>query len=181
VTTSIVGDTEQPTFPLVKGQTPSSEFPIPEFAKHEDEAWSVAHLDVQIGSIIKTGYPIVDGFNQLIMDIFNLGSGNMLQKGNVLSWNVWFTAPELIDQDEWARHAWVWRESIDADHTELGSPGTGGKPAKYYDGTLFQPLEDLKTEEEAKFAEFLDKFKDEVEGKFDDVIKSKIKDIFKKL
>ncbi len=161
VTTSIVDNPEQPIFALSKGQ--SQDFPIPEFAKHEDEAWSVGHLNVQIGSIIKTGYPIVDSFNQLIMDIFNAGSGNMLQKENVLSWNVWFTPPGIVDQDEWARHAWVWRESLDADH---GSPEGEGTAAKYYDGTLFKPdLKAIKEQEKSKLLDFLEKIEKQEKGK----------------
>lgn len=175
ITTSVVGDPEQPIFPLVQGQTPSSQFPIPEFAKHEQEAWSVAHLNVQIGSIIKTGYSMVDKFNQLIIDIFNLGSGNMLLKDNILSWNVWFTAPELVDQDEWARHAWLWRESIDADHQQPGSPGTGGTEAKYYNGEPFKPLQELKELEEQKLKAFLQ----ELDGKSETKIIKKIFKLFK--
>lgn len=168
VTTSIVNDPEQPIFALSKGQ--STDFPIPEFAKHEDEAWSVGNLSVQIGSIIKTGYSDVDKLNQLIMDIFNLGSGNMLQKGNVLSWNVWFTAPEVVDQDEWARHAWKWRESIDANH---GSPDGAGTSAKYYDGTLFKvDLKAIEKDEKAKIRYFLK----ELEEKAIDKVKHKISD-----
>ena len=45
------------------------------------EAWALGNLDVQIGAIVKTGYPLVDEFNQLVMDIFNFDSGNMLLKG----------------------------------------------------------------------------------------------------
>ncbi|MCL1127248.1 hypothetical protein [Shewanella surugensis] len=168
VTTSIVKDPEQPIFPLSKGQ--SQDFPIPEFAQHP-EAWSVGHLSVQIGSIIKTGYVEVDAVNQLIMDVFNLGSGNMLQKKNVLSWNVWFTAPELVDQGEWARHAWVWRESINADH---GSPEGSGTEAKYFDGTLFKPDVDfIKTLEKTKINNFLEN----IEGDVKDRITGFLKDI----
>ncbi len=165
VTTHKVGEPDQPVFPLRKGL--STGFPIPDFAKHEDKAWSVANLEVQIGPIIKTGFPLVDKFNQLIMDVFNLGSGNMLQQKNVLTWNVWFTPPQIVDQGEWARHAWKWRQSIDADH---GSPEGEGTAAKYYDGTPFKAFssleagllkkgEDLivgvKNEEKAKLTNFL--------------------------
>jgi hypothetical protein len=167
ITTSLVKEPEQPIFPLVKGQ--SQDFDIPDFAKHEDEAWSVGHLKVQIGSIIKTGYPEVDKFNQFIMDVFNLGSGNMLQKENVLSWNVWFTAPQLVDQDEWARHAWEWRESINADH---GSPEGEGTSAKYFDGTPFKPdFDAIKKQEEGKIFDLLK----QEEGKEKDEILSFIK------
>ena len=120
---------------------------------HEAEAWSVANLSVQIGSIIKTGYPIVDKFNQVIMDVFNLASGNMLQYQNVLSWNVWFRSPQLVDQGEWARHAWVWRESIDAGH---GSPAGEGASPRYFNGDpLNIDLDEIKKEEKRKILDFL--------------------------
>lgn len=146
------GNPNQPIFPLRKGQ--STDFPIPDFAKHEDEAWDVAHLGVEIGGIKKTGHDLVDDFNQLFMDVFNLASGNMLQQGNVLSWNVWFTAPEVVDQVEWAEHAKKWRDSIDVGH---GSPDGPGTEARYYDGTPFKALESLLDEEEGMIEKFLKK------------------------
>lgn len=151
VSTNKVGEAEQPIFPLRKGQ--STGFPIPDFAKHEEEAWTVGNLCVQIGPILKTGYPVVDAFNAMIMDIFNLGSGNMLQLHNILTWNVWFTSPQLVDQDEWASHAWRWRKSIDADH---GSPDGPGTEARFFDGTPFKSdLSILKQKEQAKILNFL--------------------------
>ncbi len=133
VTTHNPGQPDQVIFPLRKGE--STDFPIPDFARHPHLAWTVGHLGVQIGPIVKTGIKIVDEFNQLIMDIFNLASGNMLQNGNVLTWNVWFTAPDHVDQQEWADHAEKWRQSIDADH---GSPEGEGRIARYYDGSPFK-------------------------------------------
>jgi hypothetical protein len=127
------GFPDQSTFSLKKGLC--KEFEIPEFAKHEDISWSVAHLGVQIGSIIKTGCPKIDKFNQTILGLFNVSAGNMLTENNVLTWNVWFTAPEIVDKQEWRDHADKWRESIDADHDTPGGPGT---IARYFDGT---PLE----------------------------------------
>lgn len=135
VTTHKPGEPKQPIFPLAYGETTA--FPIPEFARHENEAWGVGHLGVQIGPIKKTGHKIVDDFNALVMDVFNLTSGNMLKAGNVLTWNVWFTAPCYVDKVEWATHAERWRRSIEADH---GSPDGEGTTAKYFDGTPFKPL-----------------------------------------
>ncbi|CAM1362599.1 hypothetical protein [Tenacibaculum xiamenense] len=169
VTTHKVDYPEQPVFPVRRGL--STGFPIPDFAMHEKEAWTVGNLGVQIGPIVKTGYPVVDEFNQLIMDIFNLGSGNMLLKGNVLTWNVWFTSPELVDQNEWASHAWRWRQSIDADH---GSPDGPGTEARYYDGSPFKvDLKSILEEERGKLIHFLRHF----EGEEKDKILSAIKDI----
>jgi len=131
-------------FPLFKGQT--DRFTVPAFAQHPDLSWSVGHLDVEIGTIKKTGNAKVDEFNQAVLDIFNLGAGNMLSNGNVLSWNVWFTAPEHVDQDEWSHHTEYWRTSLKADH---GSPEGEGGPARYLDGSPFQAVKTIVEEEEA--------------------------------
>jgi hypothetical protein len=152
VTTYKPGAPDQVYFPLTKGS--SMDFPIPDFAKHEGIAWSLGHLGVQIGPIEKTNHPIVDEFNQLILDIFNIASGNMLKNGNILTWNVWFTAPELVDQLEWAEHAEKWRKSIDADH---GSPDGDGTIARHYDGTPFQPLKELLEEELSMVLSYIEK------------------------
>jgi hypothetical protein len=90
---------------------------------------------VQIGSIIKTGDKVADDFNELVLGIFNTASGNMLKSGNILTWNVWFTAPEYVDTEEWSKHAEKWRKSINADH---GSPEGEGTDARYFDGTPFK-------------------------------------------
>jgi hypothetical protein len=153
-----VDQPEHPAFPLVKGE--SVGFDVPDFSKHP-EAWSVGNLSVQIGGILQTGYPVVDEFNKLVMDIFNLGSGNMLQRENVLTWNVWFTQPELVNTEEWASHAERWRKSIDADH---GSPdGRKGKAAKYFDGSLFEPnIDSIKKQEKNKINDFLGHLEGEI-------------------
>ena len=152
VTTHKEGNPLQPIFPLRIGET--TEFDVPDFAKHASEAWDVANLSVEIGPIAKVNHPIVDDFNELVMDIFNLGSGNMLQAGNVLTWDVWFTAPELVNTEEWRTHAQRWRDSIDADH---GSPDGPGTSARYFDGTPFKPLENILDLEREKIEHFIKK------------------------
>jgi hypothetical protein len=107
---------------------------------HEEEAWAVGHLGVEISDIVKTNDEFVDGFNELVMNAFNVASGNMLHPTNVLSWNVWFTAPERVDRLEWKNHAEFWRTSIDVEHK---SPDGEGTTAKYYDGKPFKPGEEL--------------------------------------
>jgi hypothetical protein len=146
------GNPNEPIFPLSKGE--STNFPIPAYARHTGLAWSVGHLGVEIGNIIPSGSHKVDEFNQLILDIFNMASGNMLKAGNTLTWNVWFTAPELVDQQEWATHAEKWRQSIDADH---GSPDGNGTTARYYDGSPFSPLKALLIEEMPRILAFIKK------------------------
>jgi hypothetical protein len=137
VTTHMSGNPDQPIFPVRRGQTDL--FKSPDFAIH-NEAWAVANVEVEIGPIKKTNNDLVDEFNQLVMDVFNMASGNMLQPGNLLSWNVWFTAPKLVDQEEWRTHAERWRKSIDEGH---GSPDGPGTIARYFDGTPFSAVEKL--------------------------------------
>jgi len=132
------GDHDQPIFPVRKGET--TNFKIPEFARHKQEAWTVGNLEVEIGPIQKTHDSVVDNFNELVMKAFNLGSGNMLQPGNVLSWNVWFTEPQLVNQEEWRTHAERWRKSIDTHH---GSPDGPGTKQRYFDGSDFNPVDRL--------------------------------------
>jgi len=134
ISTHKVGDKKEPLFALRGGET--DRFEIPEFARHEEEAWAVGNLSVEIGEIQSSGSRKVNVFNKIIVGIFNKASGNMLKKGNVLTWNVWFTPPELVDQDEWREHAIKWRDSIQANH---GSPEPGsGRESRYFDGTPFK-------------------------------------------
>lgn len=144
------GSPDVAPFPLVTG--PSTQFQIPDFAKHEEISWSMGSLGVQIGTIKPTGVEKVDKFNQLVLDIFNTAGGNMLKEGNILYWNVWFTAPELVDQEEWQNHAEFWRDSIQADH---GAPDGQGTIARYFDGTPFKPLRNLAIEELPKILAFI--------------------------
>jgi hypothetical protein len=135
VTIHQVGDSSNP---LIAGRSGQSKlFTSPAFAIH-NEAFAVGHIDVEIGPIVKTNDPTVDQFNQLVMDLFNLASGNLLEDGNVLSWNVWSTPPTGVDQEEWRTHAERWRESIDQEHGP-----TGGTIARYFDGTPFDVTESI--------------------------------------
>jgi len=139
---------------IVKGQDPN--FPVPPFAIHDKPneynmvAACVVYLAVEIGEINPTtNNSIVNQFNQLVMDIFNIGSGNLLANGNVLSWNVWALAPEEVYTPEWQMHADYWRYSIDVNHR---SPEGSGRNPMYFNGEPFQPaaaaigskLEELK-------------------------------------
>lgn len=146
------GDPDQPIFPLTKGENPR--FVAPDFARHADEAWSVGHLEAEIGAIEPTHHAAVDDFNALLVDIFNMSSGNMLQEGNVLTWNVWFDHPQLVDQNEWREHAEKWRRSIDIDHT---SPDRRRTPARFHDGSPFRAADELVDEEISKIYDFIHK------------------------
>ncbi len=138
VTTFDPGNPDQPIFPLRRKSTKA--FPIPDFARHDSVAWDVAHLGVEIGPIEQHKDEKLNHFNQTVLNLFNIASGDMLKENNILTWNVWFTAPDYVDQTEWADHAEKWRKSIDADH---GSPDGPGTDPRFFDGTPFNPLESL--------------------------------------
>ncbi|MFN0200944.1 MAG: hypothetical protein ACKVTZ_05460 [Bacteroidia bacterium] len=146
-------------FPLTKGA--SSDFPIPDFAKHDAAAWSLGHLGVLIGGIQTSHNEVVDEFNQLVLDIFNIAAGNMLKQGNTLTWNVWFTAPELVDQQEWQDHAVLWRDSIDIDNSSPEGPGT---IARHFDGTPFKPLKEALVGEIPRIVAFIEKHLSKKDG-----------------
>lgn len=145
VTTHNPGQPWNPLFSLVNGT--DSSFRSPLLTEHWDEAYGVGYLNVQIGEVEKTGDEHVDKFNQMIIDIFNLGSGNIFDLGSILTWNVWFDEPELVDKEEWASHAALWRESLDKDGK---SPMGEGSEQTYYDGTVFKPFK-ASLHEELKF------------------------------
>ena len=137
ITTHKYQTPDQPIFPVHSGLTDL--FKSPDFAIHE-EAWATANVQVEIGPIVKTNSALVDSFNQLVLDFFNLASGNMLQNGNLLSWNIFFTGPAIVDTKEWTEHAEKWRESIDVNH---GSPDGNGSDPKYFDGSPFNAVDEL--------------------------------------
>jgi hypothetical protein len=148
-------DAENPirqALPVRTGESPR--FKNPAFARHETEAFSVSNVEVRIGPIRKLGNEVVDDFNQLVMDAFNLASGTLLSPGSILTWNVWVTAPHLVDQQEWKDHAERWRKSIDTGH---GSPDGPGTPPKYFDGSPFSPVESIVQEEIDKIIAYLKK------------------------
>lgn len=149
VTTHQYQHPAQPIFPVRSGLV--ALFESPDFALHP-EAWAVANVEVQIGPMKQVGNVVVDDFNQLVMDAFNTASGNLLLPGNLLSWNVWFAAPQLVDRQEWREHAEKWRDSIDADH---GSPDGPGTSPRYFDGTPFQPGRAVVREEHDMILRYL--------------------------
>lgn len=144
---------KSPVLNIVNGMDPN--YAVPDFAQHNspniygEDAAVVVYLGVEIGSVIPTGNEIADWFNNLIMDIFNLASGNLLANGNVLSWNVWALEPEEVYTQEWAMHADYWRFSLDVNHR---SPDGNGRNPQYFNGDPFSPktalicnkLEELK-------------------------------------
>jgi hypothetical protein len=128
------GDGTNDIIQVRMGEYPNYRFP--ERANHwGDYAWAVANLAVTIGCIDSTSDSNVDDFNSKGMELFNLGSGNLLQATNTLIWNLWAGSPELVNQDEWKNHANYWRHSIDVNHRPPEGEGTNitdinGKPFK---------------------------------------------------
>lgn len=142
VTLHQVGDPTQPIINIRSGINRG--FENPAFARHDDEAWAVANVAVEIGPILSRHNAMVDDFNALVMCLFNLASGNLLQPGNVLTWNVWLNAPTIVDQAEWMAHAEIWRHSIDTGHVTPDGPGTA---PRYFDGTDFKPIDAILEKE----------------------------------
>jgi hypothetical protein len=134
------------------------DYAYPARAKHWDQyAWAVANLAVKIGAIDLTGDANVDYFNSWVMTIFNLASGNLLLKDNILTWNLWAGSPELVNQAEWQNHAVYWRDSIDVHHRPPVGEGTGITDIK---GTQFDG-EAAALKKIGKFGEWiLEKLKD---------------------
>jgi hypothetical protein len=153
VTTHMLDNPDQPIFPVRTGET--NLFKSPDFARHIDKACAVGNVEVQIGPIVRLNNTIVDTFNEGVIAIFNIASGNMLKAGNLLSWNVWFAAPELVDQAEWAAHAEKWRKSIDSGD---GSPTGPGTPSRYFNGDPFSPGKSLESEFDDLFNDTIKKF-----------------------
>ncbi len=146
------GDPFEPIILIRSGL--NQKFPNPDFATHYDEAWAFANVEVEIGPILTCNHPVVDDFNPLVMDIFNVVSGNILRQGNTLSWNVWFDAPSHIDQVEWKDHAEFWRNSIDTGH---GNPDGPSTQPRYFDGRPFKAVEALVEQEWDKVKAWLEK------------------------
>lgn len=117
-------------------------------ADHSAEAWQVGWVSVKIEGVILTGDSLVDGFNNLIYDIFNFSKGNILGKGHTLTWNVWFQAPTLVNQQEWRNHAERWRKSIDEGH---------GSPSQLKEGAFYNVKGEKINISEAMIKEIFDK------------------------
>jgi len=132
-------DTEKSLFVLQSGMDP--DYNAPYFKVHWDEgAYANVYVQVQIGRIVvRAGQSqLTTDFNELVLAIGNFAFGNMLQFENVLSWNIWFDSPEIVNQTEWQQHAEKWRDSFNKE--ELFGEKDKGRVLKYYDGTIANPL-----------------------------------------
>lgn len=145
-------------------------YPVPPFALHNEpdiynqKAAVCVYLAVEIGEVISTKNDIADLFNQLVIDIFNVASGNLLQYQNILSWNVWALAPEEVYTEEWQMHADYWRFSLDVNHR---SPEGNGRNPQYFNGDAFKP----------EISAICDKLKELIKGLEERLSDSYIEDI----
>eukprot|EP00588_Corethron_pennatum_P005685 CAMPEP_0194296078 /NCGR_PEP_ID=MMETSP0169-20130528/55129_1 /TAXON_ID=218684 /ORGANISM="Corethron pennatum, Strain L29A3" /LENGTH=364 /DNA_ID=CAMNT_0039045433 /DNA_START=275 /DNA_END=1369 /DNA_ORIENTATION=+ len=141
VSTNTPGDVNQQLFTVRDGMDPAYNAPF--FKTHwNDGAYANVHLQAQIGAIIpRPGQSLIaTRFNSLFIALLNFGSGNMLGFGNILSWNIWFDAPEIVDQKEWQNHAEKWRDSLNTNLTypdQEGNQPDGGM--MYFDGSNANP------------------------------------------
>ena len=137
ISTHMVDELFEPIFPIRAGE--SSRFTAPAKFRHQESARSVANIEVQIGPIIKKNIDVVDQFNEKILDLFNIFSGNMLLEQNVLTWNLWFREVKLVNTEEWRTRAEKWRQSIDEEHgLRLPDP-------QYADLRFLEPDESVST------------------------------------
>ena len=110
-----VGKPYEPIWPMVNGTDPTIFQPLSR-RHYDDGAYSVYHLQVEVGKRLKKDDPLVDRFDQLAYDLFNAASGGIVVEGQIVSWNVWSTAPEGVDTEEWEGHADKWFKSIHNEH-----------------------------------------------------------------
>ena len=89
VTTHLEKAPDQPIFP-VRQRRLGDKFPNPEFALHPQAGPTATSRSRSAHRPHRN--EVVDDFNQIVMYIFNLWSGNLLTPGNPLSWSVWFNA-----------------------------------------------------------------------------------------
>merc|ERR1712238_10067 len=136
IETSEVNNLRQPLSRVSSGMSPGISVPLEK--QHWDEAYAVINLSIQINKIksVDNQLDIVTDFNHLLIAIFNISGGNMMKPGNILSWNIWFQEPELVDKVEWKTHAERYRKSVDVRFTN-------------FNGVAINPLkDDLRNEME---------------------------------
>ena len=97
--------------------------------------------------------------NYTILNLVNLANGNMLYHQNVLSWNVWATAPEPVDQAEWKNRAAFWRESLDSTHNIPRGLVPASKPRRF-DGSAVAHRVAFDKMELQEIKKFMDKHYD---------------------
>jgi len=164
VATHEQGNPRQDVFRLKNGIC--QDYLNPDFAESWDDTYMTTNVDVQIGAIIKnegisdenTG--VVDAFNELILGLFNVSTGNMLKRKNILSWNIWMNPPEIVDQTEWHDHAEKWRHSLEVNHSDPKGITPNNLP-RYFNGD-FVPIPRPGSDEKmlSLVKDFLEKFHD---------------------
>mmetsp|Transcript_54 Transcript_54/g.117 ORF Transcript_54/g.117 Transcript_54/m.117 type:complete len:392 (+) Transcript_54:116-1291(+) len=159
-----------PIFQVLNGTT--TDYPIPQDRQHwDDGAYSVGHINVEIGEPKKTGDEKIDELNTILVKIFNMGTGNKLLCGNTLSWNLWMAPPELVDREEWQNHADYWRESIDVQHHYPGVKGNVHDYVSRYDGSTYGLPQTIGQDIATELHLFAEKWKTKKHEKHEGVLK----------
>lgn len=160
ISTHNLNEPFHPIFAVRNGT--SAEFRQPKRIQHYDDCYGVGNLLIQIGEIHTTGNAVVDAFNQMIVDIFNIVYGNMLAEGSEVSWNVWTLPPEPVDEEEWRTHSEKWRESLVVSHIFPDGTSKFGDILDY-DGVPFNAKTNLIKHEMSVLKKFISVHKREME------------------
>lgn len=138
-----VGKPYEPIWPMRNGTDPNIFQPM-DHRHYDDGAFSTYHLEVEMGKKIDKGFPLVDRFDDLLLDLFNKASGGILLEGQRVSWNVWPTDPEGVDTEEWEGHADKWFHSMHNEHQYPDGKSINIREVEYADGTPYEPEFELK-------------------------------------
>jgi len=138
-----VGKPYEEIWPMKNGTDPNIFQPVAH-RHYDDGAYSAYHLEVEMGNRINKGYPLVDRFDQLLLKLFNMNSGNILADGQRVSWNVWPTEPEGVDTEEWEGHADKWFDSMHNEHQYPDGKSIKIREVVRLDGSPYEPDFELK-------------------------------------
>mmetsp|Transcript_50101 Transcript_50101/g.103147 ORF Transcript_50101/g.103147 Transcript_50101/m.103147 type:complete len:401 (+) Transcript_50101:357-1559(+) len=138
-----VGKPYEKIWPMTNGTDPSIFQPLAH-RHYDDGAYTAYHLEVEMGKRLSKGRPLVDLFDQLVLDLFNMASGDILQDGQTVSWNVWPTTPEGVDTKEWEGHAEKWFNSMHYKHQYPDGNSINKRELSYADGSPFESKAELR-------------------------------------
>ena len=82
---------------------------------HPESYIVIGFKELFIGPIKNTENKFID---QMIVDLASIYQGNMFQNGNIMSWQVYCTKPELVDMNEYLSHV---KELKDSNRLTIGN------------------------------------------------------------
>jgi len=130
-----VGKPYKAEWPMVNGTDPDIFQPMNR-RHYDDGAYSAYNLEVEMGSKIKNKQSsLTDRFDDLVLELFNLHSSGILLPGQRVSWNLWPTAPEGVEIEEWEGHAEKWFNSMNIKHEYPDGTKLSDRLITTYDGT----------------------------------------------